>query len=255
MSREKIYNKNNLPQPDTTQKGNRFKDLSNKQFGQLIALYPVNKTSDNKWQWLCKCSCENYTLVRGNFLTSGHTVSCGCYNAKRRVEANLENISGQIFKNLKILSYAGSRKEHPYFLCECLICGKQKEISKDAIMHGQNSCGCQQHKSSLEEKVEKILLEHGIQYKREYSFNNLLGKNNNKLRFDFAIFQKNQLIGLVEIQGPQHYQNIYKLSEEDFNYSLQRDCMKKEYCIKNNIPLNCIKYDEEISLKRILNFN
>lgn len=31
--------------------------------------------------------------------------------------------------------------------------------------------------------------------------------------------------------------------------------MKKEYCIKNNIPLNCIKYNEEISLKRILNFN
>lgn len=94
MSREKIYQESNLPQPNIDKKGNAFKNLSDKRFGKLIALYPVNKTKDNKWQWLCKCDCGNYTLVRGNYLSSGHTLSCGCYNAHQRVFTNLEDISG-----------------------------------------------------------------------------------------------------------------------------------------------------------------
>lgn len=254
MSREKIYNENNLPPPNIDKKGVRFKDLTNQIFGKLTALYPVDKTKDNKWQWLCKCECGKYTLVRGNYLSSGHTTSCGCYNAYRRVEANLEDISGRVFKNLQVLSYSHSQKEHSYFLCRCLICGTEKAISKDAILRGQNSCGCQQHKSSLEEKVEEILKEHQINYIREYTFKDLVGKNNNKLRFDFALFNKsNQLIQLIEIQGPQHYKNIYNLSQEDFEYALQRDEIKKEYCIKNNINLNCIKYNEEINYSRIMN--
>lgn len=253
MSREKVYDKDNLPQPNMDKKGNAFKDLSNKNFGKLTALYPVNKTKDNKWQWLCRCECGRYTLVRGNYLSSGHTTSCGCYNAHQRVFANLEDISGQIFKNLQVLSYSHSQKEHPYFLCKCLICGQEKAISKDAILRGQNSCGCCQHKSSLEEKAEEILKEYKINYIREFTFKDLIGKNNNKLRFDFAIFnENNQLIRLIEIQGPQHYKNIYKLSQEDFEYSLLRDKMKKEYCLKNNIILNCIRYDEEISYNRLM---
>ena len=252
MSREKIYNETNLPQPDKNKKGNRFKDLSNQKFGKLLALYPVSKTTDNKWQWLCKCDCGKYTLVRGNYLSSGHTTSCGCFNALRRVEANLEDISGETFGGLKVLRYSHSQKEHPYFICKCLICGKEKPVFKNAILRNQQSCGCRQHKSSLEDKAEEILRQKCIPYQREYGFNDLYGKNNNKLRFDFAIFKEDELIGLIEIQGPQHYQNIYNLSQEDFDYSLLRDKKKVDYCLKNNILLNCIKYTEEITYQRLI---
>ena len=129
--------------------------------------------------------------MRGNYLSCGHTLSCGCYNAHQRVFANLEDISGQTFKNLQVLSYSHSQKEHSYFLCKCLICGQEKVISKDALLGGQNSCGCCRHKSSLEEKTEEILKEHKINYIREFTFKDLVGKNNNKLRFDFAIFDNN----------------------------------------------------------------
>jgi len=49
------------------------------------------------------------------------------------------------------------------------------------------------------------LLKKNIEFKREYSFEELKGFNNGKLRFDFAIFNKNILQGLIEFQGEQHF--------------------------------------------------
>ena len=63
------------------------------------------------------------------------------------------------------------------------------------------------------EGLDKILRENQINFKREYTFSDLTGRNNNKLRFDFAIFDSNgDIYSLIEIQGPQHYKNIYRLS-------------------------------------------
>ena len=46
------------------------------------------------------------------------------------------------------------------------------------------------HKSSkLELKVEKILRQNNINFKREVSFNDLNGCNNTPLRFDFVIYK------------------------------------------------------------------
>ena len=253
MSREKIYNKDNLPQPNIDKKGNAFKDLSNKKFGKLTALYPVNKTKDNKWQWLCRCECGKYTLVRGNYLSCGHTTSCGCYNTYRKIETNLEDISGQTFNQIYVIKYYGSKKEHAQFLAKCLLCGKEFVVSKEALRNGQYSCGCAKQ-SKYERAIEKILIENHIIYKKEYTFKDLVGKNNNKLRFDFAIMNSNnKLIGLIEMQGQQHYTNSFGISDEEFQYSLERDKIKKQYCLEHNIPLNCIKYNEKITKERVLN--
>ena len=49
------------------------------------------------------------------------------------------------------------------------------------------------HKSSkLELKVEKILQQNNISFKREVSFNDLNGCNNTPLRFDFVIYKNNK---------------------------------------------------------------
>ena len=34
--------------------------------------------------YLCKCDCGKYTVVRGQYLLSGHTTSCGCKVAENR---------------------------------------------------------------------------------------------------------------------------------------------------------------------------
>jgi hypothetical protein len=45
-----------------------------------------------------------------------------------------------------------------------------------------------------------------INYKKEYIFSDLVGKNNTPLRFDFGIYSEHQeLLFLIEYQGRQHY--------------------------------------------------
>jgi hypothetical protein len=53
----------------------QMKDLSEKKFGRLTALYLLG-TGDSKWH--CKCDCGNEVNIRATNLQSGTTRSCGC---------------------------------------------------------------------------------------------------------------------------------------------------------------------------------
>lgn len=57
----------------------RFRDLTGKRFGRLLVI----KRAPNKNRhvyWKCRCDCGNVVIVRGDALTRGSTVSCGCYH-------------------------------------------------------------------------------------------------------------------------------------------------------------------------------
>lgn len=49
--------------------------------------------------------------------------------------------------------------------------------------------------------ITEYLQSQKISYAKQYTFTNLLGKNDCPLRFDFAIFSNEILIGLIEFQG------------------------------------------------------
>ena len=54
-------------------------DLTNKKFGNLIALEPTqNRDSIGSIIWKCKCNCGNKVLVSARCLTQHNTTSCGC---------------------------------------------------------------------------------------------------------------------------------------------------------------------------------
>lgn len=111
-----------------------------------------------------------------------------------------------------------------------------------------SGCGCPKcNESKGEREISNILDENKINYLREFSFDNL--KSRKKLRFDFVIFDnKNNLKYLIEYNGVQHYEyrNVFHKSEKQFEKYKHRDKLKMEYCIKNNIKLYIIKYDENI---------
>lgn len=69
-------------------------------------------------------------------------------------------------------------------------------------------------------------------------------KYKNPLKFDMAILDSDdQLLGLVEYQGEQHYTPVkYFGGEEQLKENKLRDSIKREYCIQNNIPLLEIPY-------------
>ncbi|WP_430609670.1 hypothetical protein [Enterococcus sp. DIV0876] len=54
------------------------KNISNQRFGRLVAVYPIDKTYQNKTIWHCVCDCGNEIDVVISYLTSGDTKSCGC---------------------------------------------------------------------------------------------------------------------------------------------------------------------------------
>lgn len=53
-------------------------DITNKRFGKLIALRPIQKNSISRCKWICECDCRQWCLVRYGNLISGHTKSCSC---------------------------------------------------------------------------------------------------------------------------------------------------------------------------------
>ncbi len=55
-------------------------DITGQIFGRLTVL-KKGPTRDRTTTWVCECKCGNYTTVLKNNLTSGNTISCGCYNA------------------------------------------------------------------------------------------------------------------------------------------------------------------------------
>ena len=55
------------------------------------------------------------------------------------------DITGQVFGNLKAISKAESCNGKTYWLCECLLCGNQKEIQTSHLISGASeACGCRQ---------------------------------------------------------------------------------------------------------------
>jgi hypothetical protein len=99
-------------------------------------------------------------------------------------------------------------------------------------------------------KIEELLQQNNIEYIREYSFSDLIGKNKMPYRFDFYLPTLNRLI---EFDGIQHFQerSIFKDDLETIRY---RDNEKNTYCLKNNIPLVRIPYwkVDTLTLKDLL---
>jgi len=80
----------------------------------------------------------------------------------------------------------------------------------------------------------------------------LKGKNK-ELRFDFAVFENNSLLCLIEYQGEQHYQVVDIFDgETGFKQRQLNDQKKRDYCDKNNIYLLEIPYWSYSKIENIL---
>lgn len=66
----------------------KVKDLTGTRFGRLVVVELIGKAANGKYQWKCKCDCGNYTIVKGNSLTTSHTKSCGCLEKETKREVN-----------------------------------------------------------------------------------------------------------------------------------------------------------------------
>ena len=96
--------------------------------------------------------------------------------------------------------------------------------------------------SKGENIIDNYLKSVNINYIRQYKFDNC--KNKRKLPFDFYIPDYNVCI---EYDGIQHYESVKRFGGVDNLLKIQqKDKIKNEYCLNNNIRLIRIKYNENI---------
>lgn len=105
--------------------------------------------------------------------------------------------------------------------------------------------------SKGEGEIRDYLTSMNIDFKEQYKFERC--KNERPLPFDFAIFENDNLVMLIEYDGIQHF----KASEgwggiEKFNRTKQNDNIKNNFCQQNKIRLLRIKYTDFKRIESVL---
>lgn len=127
----------------------RLIDLTDKTFGNLVV---IERSADNilpsglnEPVWLCKCSCGNLTNVRGAFLRTGHTTSCGCYTS-------MIDLTGEVFDGITVLKRVPDTMPVEW---ECLCeCGKIFTTRGSSLKNGHTkSCGCRKKQLRIDDMI------------------------------------------------------------------------------------------------------
>lgn len=231
------------PTVSTYTKGIEQKDsMIGKKFNSLTVLEVAPKDpklASRCLRYVCRCDCGNIVIVNGNSLRTNHTKSCGC----ERKGKNIRDLTGQRFGLLvteKIVEVDDRRRA--IWRCKC-DCGQEVNVpSTELLGKHVTSCGCK--KISLGEHKIKLLLEQmQINFIQQYRIKNC--KYKNPLPFDFAIFDDDKLVALIEYQGDIHFIKTGGWNtEEELNKRQIRDKIKKEYCVNHNIKLIEIPYQD-----------
>ena len=208
-------------------------DLTNQNFGELTVIKPAASRQDRYTRWVCKCSCGKEVEIRTDYLTSGHTTSCG--HIKEQV-FGLKNLVGQKFGKLTVIQNLPPENKK----CQC-ECGNIIIVKTYNLINGNTqSCGCLKSKGEL--KLNNLLTELNIKYETQYSFDDCRFPQTNRLAyFDYAIFQNEKLYMLIEYDGLQHFVG-WNYDKNSLSHIQEYDKFKEEYCQKNNIPLIRIPY-------------
>lgn len=220
-------------------------NLYNQKFGRLTVL---------DWQgqgkWLCQCECGNQVVVETSNLRNGNTQSCGCLQKERASKSNFQSLVGKRFGKLFVVERVeNNRYGEVCYKCRC-DCGGEAIITSNNLRQGiTNSCGCLKSKGEM--LINQWLQKNNINFQPQYSVNEIILDSGRRPLFDFAIFDnKNKLLGLIEYNGKQHYEATGGWNtQEVFNITQHRDKQKIDQCIKLNIPLYIISYQDDLEEK------
>lgn len=60
----------------------RLIDLTGRTFGRLTVVGRASNDGRGKARWMCRCTCSELVIVKGDNLRNGHTQSCGCLSVE-----------------------------------------------------------------------------------------------------------------------------------------------------------------------------
>ena len=212
----------------------------------IIISKDIERTKQtHKSYWLCKCqNCNKIRSVRSDHLKQ----QCRSCAAKTRKTNILDDLTNQQYGFWKVIS---KNTKPNYWNCKCLNCGSEKAVFRGNLTSGNSkSCGC--INSWGEQNIIYYLQYYNVDYIKEFTFSDLKTDKGGTPRFDFAIFQQNQLYCLIEYDGRQHfnYDENWKMTSNDFTRLQYIDKLKNEYCQKHNIKL--YRFNQNTNIEREL---
>lgn len=146
-------------------------------------------------------------MILADNLVKNNTTSCGCVRHY--------DYSGMRFGEWTVLPEHKIEGHHTFWKCLC-SCKKICWVEKTTLKNGR-STSCGHAVMSYGEKIiDSILLSNNINYKYQYSFDDLLSKNGYKLRYNFGLLNDNgEVIKLIEYDGAQHFEPVDKFGGEE----------------------------------------
>lgn len=223
-------------------------DNTGEKYGRLTILDII--WDEKPAKAICRCDCGNDFIGTKADIVSGHTQSCGCLQSEMASSANTKDWTGYISESgVKFIKqHHINDKGQWLWECECPLCNNVfYELPAKVNNNHTTSCGCR-IQSFGEKYIGDILDKMKIDYLPQYGFDDC--KHIYILRFDFAIFDNNKLLGLIEYDGRQHFEPIDLFGGiKGFENTKIRDEIKNTYCNINAIPLLRIPYT--MSMKEI----
>lgn len=221
-----------------------FRDLTGQKFNRLTVLYALDERRNGSVVWHCKCDCGNECDVSSPSITKDRVKSCGCLKKEKdkAPKGNVIDLIGQKFGHLTVIQRNGSDgRGEAKWLCEC-DCKNHTQISvlSSNLRTGHTtSCGCERA-SHGEQVVGALLIKNNIPFETQKIF--FKYDNGHSAPFDFYIDNKY----IIEYDGETHDINYAQkhgwCTEESILAQIQRDQIKNQWCIDNNIPLIRIPY-------------
>jgi len=222
-------------------------------FGALTVLEILeNQSKGDGVQFRCHCKhCgDDNVIVSARHAVYGRQKSCHrsiCRKKEELTHTKYRDTSyiGKQFGYLKVISIIPPNDKNigVQWVCECQRDGNIVTLNASAVVRGNSiSCGCLN--STAQVYISEILKQYGVPFKAEYSFADLRGSKNRRLRYDFGVLdKKGNLLCLIEYDGGQHrsVKNMYgstkKQKEENYKRQKEHDRLKTEYAKKHNIIL------------------
>lgn len=183
-------------------------------------------------------------------LKSGHIEGKGCLTCSGRERKTTEKFIEEA-KAIHGNKYDYSKTEYvrafDKVIITCNNCHKDFLMRPRLHLNGQGCPNCAPQ-SKGEAKLKELLILRKINFEQQKIFKDCRYKK--PLRFDFYLIDYNCCI---EYQGEQHYKidffKRWKKEKGEFEASLLRDNIKREYCKSHNIKLYEISYKEDIELE------
>lgn len=196
--------------------------------------------------------CGNIIYKRPAKMTGKERESCYICSGKNHYKTRdiLQNEVDKKYPNEYVVigEYEKARKP---LLVRRIRCGHEYNISPDNLLRGKGCPKCSNKQSSYMNKAEEYLNSHDIYFEKEKRFSDCV--NYRILPFDYYIPSMNICI---EVDGEYHYTKedggSSDVNSERFKQIKERDSIKTQYCINNNIKLIRLPFFEKDRFFEIL---